>query len=223
MMIKLAYVNRSWLRFNVRLASKRALYTIASDYKHGGSVAILSQCIGYSDNLATLFWWLHNSKQGLNKMDIKQINRKIGEIKRSGKALTDKIVLVELAAMAHCKQHNDSGALSRLVHAMPKSGRREALLIHIVDHAPLSWDKDKEVFKSRRKGTWNIEDATSVPFYEYTKETTSKLDLDKLIVPTSLIEAAQKRVEKAVEEGVEMTGDMEAYTQRLEVLKSIAA
>jgi hypothetical protein len=156
-------------------------------------------------------------------MDIKQINKKIGEIKRSGKALTDKIVLVELAAMAHCEQHNDSGALSRLVHAMPKSGRREALLIHIVDHAPLSWDKDKEVFKSRRKGTWNIEDATSVPFYEYTKETTSKLDLDKLIVPTSLIEAAQKRVEKAVEEGVEMTGDMEAYIQRLEVLKSIAA
>jgi hypothetical protein len=54
MMIKLAYANGSWLRFNVRLASERALYTIASDYKHGGSVAILSQCIGYSDNLATL-------------------------------------------------------------------------------------------------------------------------------------------------------------------------
>jgi hypothetical protein len=63
-MIKLAYANGSWLRFKVRLASERALYTIASDYKHGGSVAILSQCIGYSDNLATLFWWLHNSKQG---------------------------------------------------------------------------------------------------------------------------------------------------------------
>ena len=158
-------------------------------------------------------------------MDIKQINKKIGEIKRSGKALTDKIVLVEIAAMTHCKEHNDSGALSRLVHAMPKSGRREALLVHIVDHMPLTWDKDKEVFKSskKRKGTWNIEGATSVPFYEYTKETTSKLDLDKLIVPASLIEAAQKRVKKAVEDGVEMSGDMKAYIQRLEVLKSIAA
>ena len=156
-------------------------------------------------------------------MDIKQINKKIGEIKRSGKALTDKIVLVELAAMTHCKEHNDSGALSRLVHAMPKSGRREALLVHIVDHAPLSWDKEKEVFKARKKGVWNIEDATSVPFYEYTKENTSKLDLDKLIVPSSLIEAAQKRLEKAIENGAEVTGDMEAYIKRLEVLQSIAA
>ena len=55
-MIKLAYVNGSWLHFNARLASEQALHTIASDYKHGGSVAILSQYIVYSDNLATLSW-----------------------------------------------------------------------------------------------------------------------------------------------------------------------
>jgi hypothetical protein len=156
-------------------------------------------------------------------MDIKVINRKIGEIRKSGKALQGKIVEVEIAAMQHLEQHKDSGALSRLVLAVPASIRREALKVHITDHVPVTWDDEKQVFKSKKKGNFNITGAEAVPFYEYTKESAQKINLDKLLVPLALIEAAQKRVEKALEEGEELTGDMEAYKARLERLRSIAA
>ena len=156
-------------------------------------------------------------------MDIKVINRKIGEIRKSGKALQGKIVEVEIAAMQHLEQHKDSGALSRLVLAVPASMRREALKVHITDHVPVTWDDEKQVFKSKKKGNFNITGAEAVPFYEYTKESAQKINLDKLLVPLALIEAAQKRVEKAIEEGEELTGDMEAYKARLESLRSIAA
>jgi len=156
-------------------------------------------------------------------MDIKTINRKIGEISKSGKALTNKIVEVELAAMRHFELHKDSGALTRLVLAVPSSMRREALKVHIADHVPVTWDDEKQVFKTRKKGTWNIPGAEQIPFFEYTKESVQKVNLDKLLVPLALIEAAQKRVEKAIEEGAELTGDMEAYKARLEILRSIAA
>jgi hypothetical protein len=156
-------------------------------------------------------------------MDIKTINRKIGEISKSGKALTNKIVEVEIAAMQHLEQHKDSGALTRLVLAVPSSMRREALKIHIMDHVPVTWNEENQVFKSKKKGTFNIAGAEQVPFYDYTKESAQKINLDKLLVPLALIEAAQKRVEKAIEDGAELTGDMEAYKARLEILRSIAA
>ena len=152
-------------------------------------------------------------------MDIKTLNRKIGEISRSGKALQNKIVEVELAAMLHLEQHKDSGALSRLVLAVPASMRREALKIHIMDHVPVTWNDENQVFKSKKKGTFNIAGAEAVPFYEYTKESAKKINLDKLLN----VDEAQKRVEKAIEDGAELTGDMEAYKARLEILRSIAA
>jgi hypothetical protein len=156
-------------------------------------------------------------------MDIKVINRKIGEIRKSGKALQGKIVEVEIAAMQHLEQHKDSGALSRLVLAVPASMRREALKVHIMDHVPVTWDDEKQVFKNRKKGTWNIPGAEQVPFFEYTKESVQKVNLDKLLVVLPLIAAAQKRVHKAIEDGAELTGDMEAYKARLDALRSIAA
>lgn len=156
-------------------------------------------------------------------MDIKTINRKIGEISKSGKALTNKIVEVEIAAMRHLEQHKDSGALSRLVLAVPASMRREALKVHIMDHVPVTWNEEKQVFKSKKKGTFNIAGAEAVPFYDYTKEEAKKLNLDKLLVVLKLVETSEKRIEKAIEEGAELTGDMEAYKARLEMLRSIAA
>lgn len=156
-------------------------------------------------------------------MDIKTINRKIGEISKSGKALTNKIVEVEIAAMHHLEQHKDSGALSRLVLAVPASMRREALKVHIMDHVPVTWNEEKQVFKSKKKGTFNIAGAEAVPFYDYTKEEAKKLNLDKLLVVLKLVETSEKRIEKAIEEGAELTGDMEAYKARLEILRSIAA
>ena len=156
-------------------------------------------------------------------MDIKLINKKIGEIKRSGKALQDKIVSVEIAAMRHCEEHRDSGALTRWVLAVPSSVRREALKTHIVDHVPLKWDDEKQTFKAKKKGTFNIEGAEETPFYKYTKETVAKIDLDKLLVPLSLIEAAEKRIEKVMDEKGKVKGDMEAYKARLALLKSLAA
>ena len=162
----------------------------------------------------------------MNTICLKTINRQIGEIKRSGKALQQKIVSVETDALWHALQCGNHTPLTNLVLAMPASTRRKALILHIVDHSPLKWDDEKHCFmKSKRQ--WEesqINAAIETPFYEYSVEKEPKaLDLDKLLCAEKLIELANKQVEKAMEEGREIKGDQAAFMKRAAAFQSLVA
>ena len=154
----------------------------------------------------------------MNTICVKTLNRKIGEIKRSGKALQEKTVSVEMDAMWHALQCGNHTGLSNLVLALPASSRRKALILHIVDHSPLKWDAEKNCFTKSKRQQWEeaqINAAIATPFYEYSVEKEPKaLDLDKLLCADKLIELVNRQVEKALEEGREIKGDQEAFAKR---------
>lgn len=163
----------------------------------------------------------------MNTICVKTINRKIGEIKRSGKALQDKIVSVETDAMWHALQCGNHTPLTNLVLALPASARRKALILHIVDHSPLKWDDEKNCFTKSKRQQWEesqINAAIAVPFYEYSVEAEPKaLDVDKLLCAEKLLELANKQVEKALEEGREIKGDQAAFAKRATAFQSLVA
>jgi hypothetical protein len=159
----------------------------------------------------------------MNTICIKKINRQIGEIKRSGKALQEKIVSVETDAMLHALQCGNHTPLTNLVLALPASARRKALVLHIVDHSPLKWDAEKNCFLKNKKQQWDesqINAAIETPFYEYSVEADPKaLDVNKLLQA----EKAKKQVEKAMEEGREIKGDQAAFLKRVNALLQLVA
>jgi len=168
-----------------------------------------------------------NQAKGNRIMDIKTINRKIGEIKRTSKTLQDKIHAVEIAAMRHAAEHGNHTPLTNLANAVSKGMRRKALILHIVSHSPLKWDEEKQAFAKKKGKAWqeeNIGKAEEVPFWEFSEETMPTIDLDKLLVAEKLLELANKRIEKAQEEGWEIKGDKQAFVARMaEFSKLIAA
>lgn len=163
----------------------------------------------------------------MNTICVKTLNRKIGEIKRSGKALQEKTVSVEMDAMWHALQCGNHTPLTNLVLALPASSRRKALILHIVDHSPLKWDAEKNCFTKSKRQQWEesqINAAIATPFYEYSVEKEPKaLDLDKLLCADKLIELANKQVEKALEEGREIKGDQAAFVKRAASFQSLVA
>jgi len=163
----------------------------------------------------------------MNTICIKTLNRKIGEIKRSGKALQDKIVSVETDAMWHALQCGNHTPLTNLVLALPASARRKALILHIVDNSPLKWDEEKNCFAKSKRQQWEesqINVAIEIPFYEYSVDKEPKaLDLDKLLCSDKLLELANKQIEKALEEGREIKGDQAAFAKRAASFQSLVA
>jgi hypothetical protein len=163
----------------------------------------------------------------MNTICIKTLNRKIGEIKRSGKALQEKIVSVETDALWHALQCGNHTPLTNLVSALPASARRKALILHVVDHSPLQWDAEKNCFTKSKRQQWEeerINAAIETPFYEYSVEKEPKaLDLDKLLCAEKLIELANKQIEKALEEGREIKGDQAAFAKRAATFQSLVS
>ena len=163
----------------------------------------------------------------MNTICLKTLNRQIGEIKRSGKALQDKIVSVETKAMWHALQCGNHTPLTNLALALPASARRKALILHIVDHSPLKWDDEKNCFTKSKRQQWEetqINAAIAVPFYEYSVEAEPKaLDVDKLLCAKKILELANKQIEKAMEEGREIKGDQAAFAKRATAFQSLVA
>ena len=173
---------------------------------------------------------LRNSNKGKREMNticLKTLNRQIGEIKRSGKALQDKIVSVEIKGMWHALQCGNHTPLTNLVLALPASARRKALILHIVDHSPLKWDDEKNCFMKSKRSQWEeqqINAAIETPFYEYSVEKEPKaLDLDKLLCAEKLLDLANKQIEKALKEGREIKGDQAAFAKRATAFQSLVA
>jgi len=139
--------------------------------------------------------------KGEKKMDIKQLDKNIKSIKLRGKNLDILIQTTAIGAIVHAMEHGNNTPLTNLVNAMPKSGRKQALIKYLVDHTPYNWKSDKEKFTKPKnpKRQFMLEEAKEVPFWEYTVEKEpSAIDVNKAI------ESLIKRVSKAQEEGREV-------------------
>lgn len=52
-----------------------------------------------------------------------------------------------ISAMWHHKKHGDTGFINRLIEAMPKSARKNALLAYIETHGGVIWDTEAKQMK----------------------------------------------------------------------------
>tara|TARA_R100001443_G_scaffold53233_1_gene64908 strand:+ start:1090 stop:1614 length:525 start_codon:yes stop_codon:yes gene_type:complete len=150
-----------------------------------------------------------------NLLNAKEIDNGINAIRRMGKTFNAKSQVVAVSAMHHAEQYGDNTKLTRLVNAMPNSTRKQGMIAYIEAFTPQNWKEKDQAFK-KGKRQYLIQDAMAIAWYEFTKEKPVKaLDLDKLLDFAKLQKAAQAQVDKAIEEGREVKGDIEAFNSRL--------
>jgi hypothetical protein len=98
------------------------------------------------------------------------IDKAITSISTRGKKLDRDIWQAAVSAMAHHAQHGDVTLVNRLVEAMPKGSRVNALREFIMAHGKVGWHEEKKVFVHDKEGTFDLEGALSVSWVEFKPE-----------------------------------------------------
>ena len=157
-------------------------------------------------------------------LNLKGINTNIKNIKNAGIKLDQRIHETGVSIMQHAADHGDWTPMQRLFDALPKAGRKKAFVTWVVSFTPLKFDDKLGTFvKSKKsKREYDVAGANATPFWDYTKEVAQTLDVDKLLDLSKLIDQALERVEKAQEAGATIKGDMQAFNQRAQQLKTNA-
>jgi hypothetical protein len=140
----------------------------------------------------------------------KQIETQIKTVKTNGTKIDALIHETAVQCLAHAEAHGDVRLATRLIEAMPKSGRAEALKFWFSEFGPLVWVSQKETGKqfkmdqSDTKIPFNIEGAIETPFWDLVPEpVVSKMSLEKL---KKTIKQALDKAAKKAETG-EVDGD----------------
>lgn len=118
----------------------------------------------------------------MSVLTMKEALRSITLISAAGKKLDERIHAVAVSGVAHFLLHSDTTLVSELCHAMPRSGRGNALKFWITKNIPVKWNakahggkggyvKDKARAEAMEPLTsWNklaiIIEAQAEPFYK---------------------------------------------------------
>ncbi len=136
--------------------------------------------------------------------DSAKIDAAIASVATKGKSLDQLIHRTAVSCVYHSQQHGDTTKLCALVDAMPKSGRRKALIAWVEAHVPVDADETTDtkdgytikLRKGRKPEDFLVSEAAAVPFWDFTQE--------RVPVPMTLeraIAAFEKAIAKAVEQG----------------------
>lgn len=106
--------------------------------------------------------------------DYKKLDELITTIGTNGKVMDENIHTAACSCLDHFANHGNTSLASRLVGAMPKSGRRKALVYWFTQFGPLSFDEKAGTFSKAKGKKGNdpvrVDDAVKTPFWEYTVE-----------------------------------------------------
>lgn len=99
------------------------------------------------------------------------VNKSIESIKNRGAKLDRDVHSTALACLWHVQEHGDITLMNRLLLALPKSTRRNALGKWAVQFGKLKLNEDKAAAKEvpllfNREGKTDIAGATAMPFWE---------------------------------------------------------
>ena len=162
--------------------------------------------------------------------EVKAINAKISSIAKRGASLDADIQLAACSVLAHIDQHGDVTLADRLVNAMPKSGRKLALVEFMLAFGKLAVLKanSKEnkaaiesgrVFAYAKDKDTDIEGAIAKPWYEFKKEAAVSEAFD---VQAS-VKAILTRMAKAAKEGKRIDHKEEAIAEVQALLAALQA
>lgn len=141
-------------------------------------------------------------------LNIKQTNAAIANIKISGKALDAAIQEVGLSVLHHVGENREASLAIKLLNAMPKGSRRNALIEWFVRFGMIAVNMDEETAKERplvfdRDRTTNLEGATAKAWFTCRPERPATAVFDVEAQLRQLME----RLEKARAKGLEVKGD----------------
>ena len=148
------------------------------------------------------------------------IDKAITSIKNRGAKLDNDIQLAGLSVLAHTAEHGDTGVMDRLVHAMPKSARKLALVEWMLAYGrarkldPKNKDeaaaiKEGRVFKFDKERKLDLEGAVEKPWHQFKPEASVSTAFDAQAAVASVL----ARLQKAAREGMSIEHKAEALAQ----------
>lgn len=149
--------------------------------------------------------------------DAKAVRASIASIKTRGAKLDADIHATGVQCILHFEAHGDATLATNLYHAMPKSGRREALKVWFTTFSPMGWHKESEQFKlnkGKNANPFNVVLADETPFWDLTAEVTPEpFSLAKV---AKMLSALEKRIDKGLDDDeVELSDDERAAIKRI--------
>ena len=141
-------------------------------------------------------------------MNIKQTNAAIANIKITGKALDQCIQEVGLSVLHHVCENREASLAIKLMNAMPKGGRRNALIEWFIQFGMIAVNMDKATAKDRplvfdRDRVTNLDGAAAKPWYTCRPERPAAEVFDV----EAQLRQLMKRLENARAKGMEVKGD----------------
>lgn len=120
----------------------------------------------------------------------KEINAAIASIKTRGANLDASIQLAAVSVLAHASEHGDTTLADKLVNAMPKGGRKHALVEFMLAYGQLAKKanaKTGAVFTLDRNRKLDLESAQAKPWVEFKKEASIATAFDAQAAVASLM------------------------------------
>ena len=124
------------------------------------------------------------------------IKSAIDSIARRGKKLDRDIQVAALSAMQHHVEHGDVTLINRLVEAMPKGSRVNALRAFIETFGAVRYDTDEKNFVHVKGATFRLDEAMQVMWSEFKPETAYQPITDPFKRFDQLVSAFEKDIEQ---------------------------
>ncbi|NRA42962.1 MAG: hypothetical protein HRU21_11745 [Pseudomonadales bacterium] len=146
--------------------------------------------------------------------NITHIETAISSIATRGARLERDIWVAAVSAMAHHAKHGDVTIVNKLVAAMPKGSRVNALRDFITCHGKVTFDEENQVFVHDKEGNFDLEGATAKSWTEFKPEPKYQpVDAAKLIAALAKkLNADRKEGDKVTKAQVQavnkMAGDL---------------
>ena len=148
----------------------------------------------------------NDNQQVILIKDAKKLGTAITSIRTRGAKLDNDIHTTACSCLFHAAPkevgglgHGDVTLMTKLVDAMPKSGRRKALIHWVNEHSMMGYIEKEQRFKmtKAKSKSWKLDKAIETPFWEFTQEKApTELTIDRLV------KLVVSKVTKAQENGL---------------------
>ena len=160
-----------------------------------------------------------NLTESENIVDIKQVNNKIKLIRTNGAKLDNLIQEAAIGCIEHAAAHGDVRPANQLWDAMPKSARRNALGMYLVEYGAIrvntGKDKEQSRFKFKKDFETDVAAARAVMWFSFKPEK----DLGEEFNLSVKLQSLLKAYTKALSDGQAI----KATPDEIQVLESLAA
>jgi len=155
--------------------------------------------------------------------DLKALDKAIASIATRGKKLDADIQHAGLSCLQHLDAHGDMGPLTRLLFALPKGARSNALLDWAQKFGKVTVnvgaDHKTKPFLFDKEGKTDLAGATELPWYECKPEKPANLEFSLAAQLAQLIKKAEKA---ANDEGVALDANHVELMAKLKTLTAAA-